>query len=390
MVPARIRLSLIAAAPLILIGLPSLFAESVKYSGALIVLTDHSIWLKQANGVVIVARLPATASSSAQILASRYHTGDQVLIKGVRIETTFDDKDRLWFNVDVKNIEYLRPGSAAEIVGALASAARRRRDNLLRSPEGDAPSPKLTLKSLRAPDASDNALTNDAPGELLERSRTATQKFLTSLPNFTADETSIRYWSPVTDPPRWRVTENLQSEVSFRQTREEHRNVIRNGTPWNDLFEHVPAAVRAREQHGLLANLFDPTCGVNFEFSRRTTEGGESVLIYRFTSQPDSCFPADAQFEELYFAGHAGEVSIGESDCLVRRIESATTGYPNEFPWQLAEDRATWAYIQIGDERHLLPVRTERLQVNRTGLYWSIRKFEKHRHFEANSVIIYK
>jgi hypothetical protein len=77
-----------------------------------------------------VARLPATASSSAQILASRYHTGDQVLIKGVRIETIFDDKDRLWFNVDVKNIEYLRPGSAAEIVGALASAARRRRDNL--------------------------------------------------------------------------------------------------------------------------------------------------------------------------------------------------------------------------------------------------------------------
>lgn len=368
------------------------FADSVEATGSLVAVTPHSVWVRQPNGVLVFAHLPDQGALSAQDLAGRYKVGNQVFLKCAVVERYRIDEENQWFDLEAKKLEYLRPPSAAELASALGSAARRLRGNLLRVAEGDQRPVSVSLKSLPLPDTSAAIPDKDDPAARLERSRALTQKWLAALPNFTADETSLLYRSPIVNPPKWKVEETVQSEVSFRGAQDMHRNVVRNSEPWNDLYEHLPPSPRATGLQGILASIFNVDCDVTLEFAGRAVEGGTPVLVYRYSAPPDSCFWPDwGGHGERYYAGISGEVAVAEADGLVRRMESKTTGFPKEFRLQSREQRATWDYIRIGEERHLLPTEFQYLDADKAGsMTLAITRYKNHRHFEAFSEVKYK
>ena len=388
------RLRLLICLGGLLLGVPqrgAAFADSVEATGPLVAVTPRSVWVRRSNGVLVFAHLPDQGALSAQDLASRYKVGNEVFLKCALVELFRDDEENQWFDLEAKKLEYLRPPSAAELASALGSAARRLRGNLLRAAEGDQPPVSVSLKSLPLPDTSAAIPGKDDPAATLERSRALTQKWLAALPNFTADETALVYRSPIVSPPKWKVDVTVQSEVSFREAQDMHRNVVRNGEPWNDLYEHLPPDGRARSLQWVLARIFSADCDVTLEFARRAVEAGTPVLVYRYSAPPDSCFAPDwGGPGERYYAARSGEVSFAEADGLVRRMESKTSGYPKEFSMQSAEERATWDYIRIGEERHLLPTEVQDLLATRSSMSLAITKYKNHRHFEAFSDVKYK
>jgi hypothetical protein len=371
-------------------------AESVKVTGSLVAVTRYAVWVRQANGVLIFARLPDEGALAAQTLAGRHKVGDQVLLKCSLIDQVHDDNENEWFDLQADKLDYLRPPSAAELASALGSTARRRpgRLNLLPAPATNEGPAALSLKSVTIPDEPSPASGQDDPAAKLTHFRELTWKWLSALPNFTADESTSSYRSQAATPPKWQTTETLQSEVSFRGTQEIHRNIVRNGEKWNDPFALLPPAARASLQHGLLANIFDPNCSVTLTFSKRALAAGTPVLVYHFTAPPDSCFGPDWGRKgegARFYAGHQGDVAFAETDGLVRRLESSTTGLPKGFYTQSTESRATWDILKIGDERYLLPIDVQTLVVRSDGtMNGSVRKFKNHRHFEADSNITYK
>ena len=202
---------LIAVAVLVFAVCPSIaFAENVQYSGSLVVVTKHSVWVRTANGVVACARLPDAGDLSAQTLAGRYRVGQQVLMKAVIVPQFRDDEDNRMYDFELKALTYLRPASQQELAGALGSPARRVLDNLLPVAESDDPMRNISLKTLKLPDGNE---TFDAK---LERSRVVTEQYLAALPDFNADESALLRNSPVSSTPKWRIIETLNSEVSFR------------------------------------------------------------------------------------------------------------------------------------------------------------------------------
>ncbi len=249
----RIGLFNLVGALLLVVSQRGFCADKVQFSGSLVAVTPHSVWVREANAVVRFARLPDKGAISAPSLLGRYKFGDQVLVKSVTIQRFRDDEEGQWFDLEATGVNYLRPASAAEMASALGSMARRTKGNLLRAdppadsgPKSDAPAP-VSLKTLELPDPNMDAPAKDSPAGILERSRALTQKYLVALPNFNADETTRSYTSPVTNPPKWQIVETLQSEMSFRGTQEMHRNILRNGEPWNDTFDHLqPFDPRAR------------------------------------------------------------------------------------------------------------------------------------------------
>jgi hypothetical protein len=368
------------------------FADSEQFSGSLVAVTRHSIWVRQPNGVVVLARL--NGAYNAETLLSHHKVGDQVLLKVGVIDRVFEDEEGQWFDWEVTSLDYLRPPSTAEVASAVGSAARRQRGNLLRNPEGEAPRrmAAVSLKTLQIPDAS-SLPRPDSPEVMLERFRALIQKWVSALPNFTVDELTSIQRSPASNPPQWKISETMQSEVSFQGTRSTHKNVVRNGVKWDDAFEHLPAAPRAGVQHGLLGSVFNPGCDAKFVFSKRATEAGTPVMVYRFTAPPESpCFIADwGHAGERFYAGRVGEVAIAEADGLIRRLESASVDLPKGFMNQVSEVRAVWDTVLIGEERHLLPTEVQFLQVKEDGtMSLSTSRFKNHRHFEANSTISFK
>lgn len=392
-----VRLSVSVAALLFLVSQRGVSFAKVQFAGSLVAVTAHSVWVREANGVLRFARLPDQGSLSAPTLAGRHKIGDQVLVKSVTIELSRDDEENEWYNLEATSVDYLRPASDSELASALRSPARNRKGNLLRAPVTNDPSTNpdrpsgISLNTLQLPDPGVAAPDKNDPAVIVEESRALTQKYLAALPNFNADETSKMYGSPDTNPPKWQLQETLLSEVSFRGFRESHRNVVRNGERWNDLFEHLPPAPRAGPQHGLLRNVMDANCA-KLEFARRAVEAGVAVLIYRISAQAESCFGGSwgrMGQGERYFPGQSGEIAIAEADRLIRRLDIASTGYPKGYGAQLTETHATWDYVKIGEERHLLPIEVKTLQVH-GGDVLSVSTFKNHRHFEAFTNITYK
>jgi hypothetical protein len=94
---------------------------------------------------------------------------------------------------------------------------------------------------------------------------------------------------------------------------------------------------------------------------------------------------------ERFYPGETGEVAIAESDNLVRRLAVIDTAYPKGYSTQQGEIRATWDYVKVGEERHLVPVETQNLMGRSDGsVSYSVMAFKNHRHFEAFTNITYK
>ena len=202
----RIGLFNLVGALLLVVSQRGFCADKVQFSGSLVAVTPHSVWVREANAVVRFARLPDKGAISAPSLLGRYKFGDQVLVKSVTIQRFRDDEEGQWFDLEAKSLDYLRPASAAEMASALGSMARRTKGNLLRAdPPGDtqlkgnAPA-SVSLKTLQLPDPNMDAPAEDSPAGMLERSRALAQKYLAALPNFNADQVSKLYSSPGFEP----------------------------------------------------------------------------------------------------------------------------------------------------------------------------------------------
>ncbi len=82
------------------------FADNVQYSGSLVAVTKHSVWVRQANGVVTFARLPDTGDLSAQALIRKYRFGQKVSAKTSTIDGFWDNEDGQYYLLE---LQALRP-----------------------------------------------------------------------------------------------------------------------------------------------------------------------------------------------------------------------------------------------------------------------------------------
>jgi hypothetical protein len=397
MVPQSKRLLIaISGVSLLIVQLAKPADNAVQFSGLLEAVTHHTIAIRLPDGRVVDAGLPDSGELASQSLFLKYRMGDLVEIKGHVVSIPRgepggyfplrDAETGVARNLELDQIGFVRAPSSDELSTALGSGARLVKGNLLTDPTRPREVPDVSLRSLKRPSLSANKEAGDAA---LERTRTLVHQYLAALPNFVADSKTILYRSPGVATPKWTVNETLEAETHFRGGSETRMSVVRNGVqlPDNAL---LPSAVRAQASTTNLSHVFNPDCPVSLEFEKRAVEAGTPVLVYRFKSPHDSCFGADWDGDyQYYFAPHEGEILVGEADGLIREIDCISTEYPNEFAQSRIEERVTWGEVRIGDERHLLPVSSEMLQVSKRSISWSVAEYSNHRHFETSSTVTY-
>jgi hypothetical protein len=376
---AMAGLLLALARPGILSGTP------LRFSGSMVAVTRHTVWVREANGVVIYARLPDKGELNAGALIARFKLGDQVSVRTVVINRTRGEES---CEQGLRSLTYLRAPTDAELAGALKSRARRGKENLLPLPAGAGAS------AAASPDPAPRPETPPAPSTpeaaLLERARANSQRYLAALPNFTVDAVQTSYDSEALGERGWREVGTVESEMTFRGIASVYRDTASGGR----LAGVSPDSIaRAFPLNSYLKGVFDADCDIAIQYAGRAVEARTPVLVYHFASPEDGCsWVVGGELDSLYYAAHSGTLFIGEADGVVRRLDVKATGLPMGFDHQADEHRGTWDFVRIAGERYLVPTSSDRVSWDstRNRLFRTSATYKNFRHFSASSTIDFK
>ncbi len=213
-----------------------------------------------------------------------------------------------------------------------------------------------------------------------------------NLPNFIADEivtgyAAGRYRGPAASAP-WEHGHTFQAEIAVKGTQIGRRNVLRDGSPWENTVkgsDDVTANMPATGFGASLKALFDPACPTTLSFDRKEDTRGEQALIYRFRSPANGCF-GNLYGGRGYNAARSGHVFIDASTGDVLQWEEEATGFPKGFAFTQRNQTMTWNRVVIGGAAYWLPVFADFVWKQADGsLHRSTVEYKNHRHFEALS-----
>jgi hypothetical protein len=247
----------------------------------------------------------------------------------------------------------------------------------------------LTRPRVIAPQTIRTTDVNAPGGRELEHARRVNLDYAANLPNFVADETARRFRSSTKSGP-WRKFDTIESEITFRGNRAVRQQIHRDGKPWAQPFEALPG-FKWYEGFGTeISPLFDPRCPTTLDFQGRTKVHERELLEYRFRSPVDGCFPYFYFDYQRYNPARTGHVFIDAPGNIIQLDEEARE-FPAEIEFAEREEHVTWDYVKIGQDSHLLPVRSTFLVRYYSGTRYRVEvEYKNHRHFESSTNLTFQ
>lgn len=260
----------------------------------------------------------------------------------------------------------------------LESIPFREGKNLLKRPEAAATARPLDV-DLNAPGARE-----------LEQARRVNLEYAANMPNFVADEIAKRYrMSPRSQS--WSDFDVVESEITFRGNRAVRQQIRRNGKLWEQPFDALPGYKWYEGFGPEITPLFDPKCPTTLKYGGRSESHGRPLHEYKFSSPVDGCFPYFFFNYQRFNPARTGRVLVDGAAGNVMRLEEEESGFPSEIEFSGRKVEIVWDYVKIGEESHLLPVRSHFEVRYYDGTRYRVEvEYKNHRHFEASSHVIYQ
>ena len=239
------------------------------------------------------------------------------------------------------------------------------------------------------------ALRCGAAGEIpnLPRIRQVNLERAANLPNFIADEITVRYRRAKGDAD-WRVFDHVEAEIAVRGSGEFTRqNVRRDGQPWNKPLPNLNWGVSFGDE---LTSLFDAKCSTTaIEVDGRIEWQGKPAAAYRYQAPPNACFGTWTTNGLLGIKKRSNPARQGrfvvDGNANPVHFEMQSIDFPKSFPGDTWTAATTYDYRPIGDQSYLLPVTYEMVLGTSTSELWKAQvEYRKHRHFEAAAKVNYQ
>lgn len=350
----------------------NVFAADIVFSGGLERVRRESLSVRLADGRLMDARLPNTASLAAGAIAAQYKLADQVRVSCKTIRSLYDADAAIHQHLEVKNLTLVRPPSPEEVARAVVSVSWRPGENL------------LWKQPASAPPSGDKSR--------LEHVRKVNLDYAAKLPNFVADETAKRYTSSfdaTQSDTQWRYRDTIESDIAFNGERVSRQRIRRNGKPWGRPFPQLPGYIWAVWFGIELRPLFSPECPTTIDFEGREGAPGPPLSAYRFASPANGCFGSFSMSNSpgiRYTPARTGRFLVEDPGGHVMRFEAEAAGFPEDFEFDRSTAVETWDYVKIEESTFLLPVRAEIVSLNASGGWWRVTvEYKNHRHFEAST-----
>jgi TonB family protein len=370
--------------------MPSAGPDTSDFEGTLERCTEAGVAIRLPDGRLIDAAFQGDADAMRAEVRGRF-IGDIVRITCTSIPGLYDEAEDMVRFLALNGIRFVRSPSEDELAGAMSSRHRRRPHNLLQVPSISNGNQGLALNSLHLPQSPSDLRKSDSRrgDDFIEEARAAIADFIARMPNYTADETAVRYQT-ARIPPDWIRIDSVRSEVRFDGRRETRQNISLNNRPWNAPFVMLPGSKWSGGFGETLRMIFDPNNPVRFTPLKTITYNGKQARVYAFSAPKDGLGSWYTGYQSFYPA-YEGTITIRESDLMVVRIESKAKDFPPAFPVSSVEDVIIWDWVVAGNSRHLLPVKADAIivQAGTRQAYLTRLEYANHRHFQSSSSITF-
>lgn len=291
----------------------SAYSADLSFTGNLRFVSETTINIRQANGIVIDARLPKTGELASAKILERFKFSNQVQIscKGLR-RVDWDDSVKRYHQLELTGIRLVRTATPEEIIATAVSLSWQPGHNLLANVPHSPKPPK-------APEP-----------EGLARVREVNLAHVKSAPNFVADEVAVRSLRRKKDS-QYKQVDTVESEIGYRGDDFVRNNIRINGKPFKSDNPWLPGVNWSGAFNGQLDALLEPDCANAFELAGREQLRGKSVIVYRYNSPLDGCFGEGTESYSQYAPAHTGRILVDEAGGDVLQMENQDVGVPAEW-----------------------------------------------------------
>jgi hypothetical protein len=230
------------------------------------------------------------------------------------------------------------------------------------------------------------AMPREEQGRLWAEAARNALGYSTHLPNFRCTQETHRFSAPVKTPDQLKQLDSFKDELMYEDGKETYRRVEMDGN--TDGASEKMKRVRSRGEFGsLLRGLFDPESQATYKWAGRAMALGVLCQVFDVQVAKGKSNFSLKHNDYLLPVGYQGQVFIEEETGLVRRLTIQGTEVPPDFALQSPAFSLEYGMVRIGNEDHLLPLRSV-LQVQHLKLY--VRNettFRDYRRFEASTEI---
>jgi hypothetical protein len=196
---------------------------------------------------------------------------------------------------------------------------------------------------------------------LIEQARYHALSFNSELPNFIVNEKVTRY---VRTPHAhdWSVEDTLEIELTYETRKGEHFKMLKlNGKPTEETYEHLSGATSVGDFSSTLVALFIPQSHAILKEVKHEQFRGRDTVVYDFNvmRSNSSLTVTEKTSNQSVVTAYSGSVWVDAKEKQVLRIECQSDQIPDWFPISLSESAVEYDWVNVGDEKYLLPVHAE-------------------------------
>ena len=325
--------------------------------------------LSFAQRAMTVAQVVAFVTSQIQMKGDDHQTADFLLHK-VKLSERLDDR----------TIEELQgQGAGPKTVLALRKLSAESESLPAPPPPAAVPAPHLPPP----PDAAEQA---SALAAIREYALNYTQ----NLPNYVCVQTTRRKISP-TVPGYIGYGDIIREELSFFDHKETYKVVmVNNQSVVNIQHNQLGGAVSNGEFGTMLAHIFDPITGTEFDWDHWATLRGKRMYVFAFRvpkSAGYSMYHGESKRE--YTSAYKGLIYADHDTHTVMRIKMECIDIPPDYPIKSVGITLDYDLIKIGDQAFVLPFHFELDSTDTKAIIKNEADYKLYRKFGAEATITF-
>ncbi len=199
--------------------------------------------------------------------------------------------------------------------------------------------------------------------QVLEDTREFALNYVKSLPDFLCVQDtrrSVDMHFEVGSEGSWTPQDRIIEKLSFFDHKENYEMMQHNDTATiGKTWENLGGSFSRGEWATVLAEIFEPTSNAEFHWVRWGNIRGNLTHVYEYRIEQEfSQETISYQNTQKITAGFHGLVYVQKGTDVVLRI-TVVPEIPPSFPVQDVDQVVDYDYQQIGDQTHLLPIRSQ-------------------------------
>ncbi|MCC7175034.1 MAG: hypothetical protein IT159_07540 [Bryobacterales bacterium] len=250
-------------------------------------------------------------------------------------------------------------------------------------PEPRAASPQAAAPEIPAP----------SPAEwkkVLEDTREYALDYTHQLPDFICTQVTRRYVDPA-GLEFWQAEDTLTARLSYFEQKEDYKLVSVNGRYTDMPYQAVGGAISQGEFGSMMREIFERSSETTFRWERWATLRGRRMHVFTYkVEQARSKWTIEYEKRNRVTPGYHGLIYVDQETGMVTRITLEADGVPPSFPIQQVSSTLDYDYAEIGEQKHMLPLRAVMRMREARALFKNEVEFRLYRKFAADATISFE